>query len=402
MPLLLVALTCARATAQPAPAPTPAPATARAEAEAAPAHGAPPATAPALATASPLLTPPALPASAQLSPAPPTALAAAGPNPAGPSPWIDESTSTALTRRGAPASHHKLAASLTLAGIYAGFTTWTYFAWYRQHKPLEEFRFGCFFCNGSDGNYKLWSGDGWFGSRRYAGGADKLGHAWATMGLMRGGAELLHQWGGYDRMTSALVSSALAEALFFGVEVKDGFYYEFSYGDLTFNTLGVALGFALTTWPRLDEFLDYRVEYWPSDAYRAQFKDGNTGKNVNIAEDYSGETYMLALHLGAFHGLRDSKYGGWSRFVDVAVGFGSRGYKPEPPKGAEKYQESQHMYLGLSVNAQGIFDYLLDGRSRAARKITHGVFEVFNAPFGSLPVLKRTQRPSAPSDSGGA
>lgn len=320
------------------------------------------------------------------------------------SPWLDLAPFRAIDSRAEREGRgkHKLAAALTLGGIYAGFTTWTYFAWYRKHKPLEEYRWGCFFCDGKDGNYKIWSSDGWFGAQRYAGGADKLGHAWATAGLTRGGTEILAQWGGYDRLTSAIISATLAEALFFGVEVKDGFYYEFSFGDLTFNTLGVALGFALSVSPRLDELIDFRVEYWPSDHYRAQFKEGNTGKNLNIAEDYTGETYLLALHLGGIRTLRESRFGTISRFVDVVAGFNARGYKPEPPKGAEKYKESQHMFIGLSLNAQGVFDYLLEGRSKPARKITHGFFEVFNAPFTSLPVLDRTKRPSKPVEGGGA
>ena len=73
---------------------------------------------------------------------------------------------------------HKLAAALTLGGIYAGFTTWTYFAWYRKHRPLNEFK---------------WGGDGWLGLQTYAGGADKFRHAWATMSLARLGTEMLHQ-----------------------------------------------------------------------------------------------------------------------------------------------------------------------------------------------------------------
>ena len=320
------------------------------------------------------------------------------------SPWLDlaPTRALALSARQEPEGDHKLASALTLGGLYAGFTTWTYFAWYRKHKPLEQFRFGCFFCNGNDGNYELWNGNGWFGARRYAGGADKLGHAWATMGLTRAGVEILNQWGGFDRTTSTLVSGALAEVLFFGVEIKDGFYYEFSFGDLTFNSLGVALGMAMSAWPRFDDLIDFRVEYWPSDAYRAQFTEGNTGKNLNIAEDYSGETYLLALHLGGIPRLRNSRFGTLTRFVDVVAGFGSRGYKPEPPRGAEPYNESQHMYLGLSLNAQGIFDYLLEGRSKAGKKITHGLFEVMNLPFGSVPLIKHTQSPSGPADGGGA
>lgn len=319
------------------------------------------------------------------------------------SPWLDLAPGRVarLTTK-APAHSSRLPAALTLGGLYAGFTTWTYFAWYRQHRPLEQYRFGCFLCNGKDGNVKIWSSDGWFGAQRYAGGADKLGHAWATMGLTRAGVEILNQWGGYDRTRSIWVSGALAELLFFGVELKDGAYYEFSFGDLTFNSLGVALGMAMSHWPRLDELIDFRVQYWPSDAYRSQFSEGNTGQNVNFAEDYSGETYLLAFHLGAIERLRESRYGGWSKYVDVVAGFGARGYKPEPPVGAEPYEERQEMFLGLSLNAQGVFDALLEGRSRGARKFTHGLFEVMNLPFTSLPVLQHEQRPSSPAQSGGA
>ena len=383
--LLILALLRATAGAAPAPAAVVEPAAA--------------AQAPA-AAAAPAPEPAEIPTLPQQQPTPPPAGTLAPAD----SPWLDLAPFRAIPSREerAEAGKHKLAAALTLGGIYAGFTTWTYFAWYRKHKPLEQFRFGCFFCNGTDGNYEIWNSNGWFGAQRYAGGADKLGHAWATMGLARGGTELLNQWGGYDRMTSAIISTSLAELLFFGVEIKDGFYYEFSFGDLTFNTLGAALGFALSVSPRLDELIDFRVEYWPSDHYRNQFTEGNTGKNLNIAEDYTGETYLLALHLGAIGPLRQMKWGTWTRFVDVVAGFGTRGYKPEPPKGAEKYKERQEMFLGVSINAQGVFDYLLEGRSRAGKKITHGFFEMFNLPFGSLPLLEHEQRPSSPVQGGGA
>lgn len=310
-------------------------------------------------------------------------------------PWLDLSPSRvldpgpALDRRPA----HRIAAATTLAGFYLGFSTWTYFAWYRNHKPLSAFKWG------GDGNWKLWSDkEGWFGSRRYAGGADKLGHAWATYGLARGGTELLTQWGGFSRVPATLVSAGLSETLFFFVEVKDGLFYEFSFGDFTFNTIGAALSVAMSLSPRLDELFDFRVQYWPSKAYIDQLEGGN----VNIAEDYTGETYLIALHLGGIHALRDRKYGTWTRFVDVAVGYGTDGYKPEPPPGGAPYAMRQHKYVGISLNAQGLFDWLFEKRSRPARKITHGLFEVFNAPFSFVPLDDHVTRPTGAVDPGGA
>jgi hypothetical protein len=170
----------------------------------------------------------------------------------GESPWIDLAPSKVLALRSVPDEprDHKLAAALTLGGLYAAFTTWTYFAWYRkgcrpEPKPCKDF---------------LWGKDGAFGPNTYAGGADKLGHTWATLGLARLGTEMLHQWGGYERRTSTIVGTALSEALFAGVEVRDGFSYQFSYWDFAFNTIGAALAFAQSTWPRVDQLVDFRVQ----------------------------------------------------------------------------------------------------------------------------------------------
>jgi hypothetical protein len=303
------------------------------------------------------------------------------------SPWIDLAPAQVLEKHAlpeAPAEDHKTAATATLAGAYAAFVGWTYVAWYRKHKPLSQYK---------------WGGDGWVGDETYAGGADKFGHAWATYSLARGGAELLRQWGGYDRTTANVVGTVASELLFTGVEVKDGFYYEFSFSDLTGDTLGAVAAFAATQWPRLDELFDYRVEYWPSVMYRRKV-DGSSPcpsggcSKWNIAEDYSGETYLLAFHLGGIHALRDMKYGTFSRFVDVAAGFGSRNYKPEATTPQDMLaapgKPTQELFLGVTLNAQGLFDYLLEGRSsraaRTTRKITHGVFEVFQPPFTYMSV----------------
>lgn len=300
-------------------------------------------------------------------------------------PWIDRGaspvTSVSAGTDDSPGGDHKVAAAATLGGLYAAFTTWTYFAWYRKHKPLDQFE---------------WGGDGWFGARTYAGGADKLGHAWATMGLGRLGTEMLSQWGGYDRLTSTLVGVGLSELLFLGVEVKDGFYYEFSFSDAAGDTAGALAAIALSLSPRLDELFDFRVQYWPSKEYRRQFDGGN----VNIAEDYTGETYLLALHLGGIHALRDHKWGGWTRFVDVAIGYGTRGYKPDPPDGLPPYMHHQKLSFGLSLNVQGLSDWLFEKRSKPAYKAGHAMFEMFN--FGYVPIHTWTRTPTGQVMAGGA
>jgi hypothetical protein len=282
-----------------------------------------------------------------------------------------------------PDEKHPVASVAILGATYATFSSWAYLAWYVKHKPL--------------GYYK-WGGDGWLGDTTYAGGADKFGHAWSTMGLARAGTLLLSDYGGYDHFRSSLVSAALSETLFFFVEVKDGFFYEFSYSDLAGDTTGMVLALLFDNFPRLDEMFDYRVEYWPSQEYWNNVSGGNGYSRLNIAEDYSGETYLLAFHLGSIHALRDQSWGTFSRFVDLTVGFDSRGYKPTPPMGYPDYEHHQNTFIGVSLNAQGVFDWLLEGHtSRAARttrKITHGVFEMFNLPYTSHYVLEHSHSPS--------
>lgn len=300
---------------------------------------------------------------------------------------------------------HRVAAGLTLAGAYTLFGGWMYLAWYRQHKPLSQFKWG-----GDDekctSTLSRCGLIGWAGDTTYAGGEDKFGHAWSTMALARGGAELLYQWGGFNRTTSMLVGTGLAELLFIGVEVRDGFFFEFSFSDLGGDTVGALAALALMQWPRLDEMFDFRVQYFPSDIYLRKLSGSSpcpTGgcSRWNIAEDYSGQTYLLAFHLSSIHALRDMEYGTFSRFVDLTLGFDTRNYKP-PLDASSTAVPKQQMFIGVSLNAQGVFDWLLDDHHRTAKKIAHGMFEIFNLPFTSLPVLEHDHSPTGTVMGGGA
>ncbi|HEY1556048.1 MAG TPA: DUF2279 domain-containing protein [Kofleriaceae bacterium] len=283
------------------------------------------------------------------------------------------------------------AAVTTLAAAYAVFVAWTFFAWYRKHYPLDKFK---------------WGGDGWLGENTYAGGVDKCGHGWATMSLARLGTVILNGWGGFARRKASLISAGLAELLFAGVEVKDGFYYEFSFSDFTGNSCGAVLAALFDNFPRLNELFGYRVQYWPSAMYKRKVAGTSPCPSGgcsrwNIAEDYSGETYLAAFHLGGVHALRD-RVGPVARFVDVAAGFDSRNYKPHPDADVTE-PPHQDLFLGLAFNAQGFCDWLLEDRTskaaRRAQRITHGLFEVFNAPGGSVRLLEwsRAARVKPPS-----
>jgi predicted lipoprotein DUF2279 len=310
------------------------------------------------------------------------------------SPWIDLAPSAVLERHAnEPHENHQLRSAIELGSFYAGFSVWAYFAWYRHHPPLSNYKFG---------------GDGMFGVETYAGGADKLGHTWATMALARMGTAILTE-GGWDHTHSALLSAGLSELLFLNVEIRDGFYFEFSYGDLAMDTVGALAAIALDLWPQLDELVDFRVQYFPSARYLDNVDgspnaDGSPScpkggcSRWNIAEDYSGQHYLLAFHLGAIPVVRET--GAWSRFVDVAIGFDSRNYKP-PPDPADHLRAHQELFLGVTFNAQGAIDHLLEGgHHEGLRKVGHGLFEVFNLPYSTVGVGVTRTAPRTPNAGG--
>jgi hypothetical protein len=345
-----------------------------------------------------------------LAPAPARAddAVAGGPVPASPSPWVDQGATVPLPTATAAIPDPSTAAAVIEAesdpaeaapapsrarkwgslggviGVYAAATTYMYFAWYYGQPGLANFK---------------WGGDGYFGEETYAGGADKVGHAWANAFWSRIPAEIL-LWGGWSRKQAAAIASGMTLALFTYVEVKDGLYYQFSPGDQIANMLGAGLTAVLVNYPRVDDLIDFRVEYFPSRQY-LDLLDGKRPPedptmphqtSLNFVEDYSGQRYLLALHLGALPWLEEQR---WAKLVDVAVGFETRGYKPTPVE--EGVEREQHLFLGLSLNLQGVFDTLLgdqrSGAGKTVRQMGHGVFEVFNAPFTSAALLGPTRSP---------
>jgi hypothetical protein len=201
--------------------------------------------------------------------------------------------------------------------------------------------------------------------------------------------------GGWKSLESSLIASSLALGFFTFVEFKDAYYYQFSPGDQIANTMGAMLALVLSMSPRADELFDFRVEYYPSKEYRRALSESG---DVDVAEDYSGQRYLAALHVGALPGLQRPNLR-WLRLFDVAVGFETKLYKPEPPD-PDAVSPTQHLFLGVSFNAQGALDWAL-GRARSkparvGRALGHGLFEVMNPPFSSLAVAGPTRTCPAP------
>jgi predicted lipoprotein DUF2279 len=261
---------------------------------------------------------------------------------------------------------------LGLGGAYVAFGAWTWVAWYRHTPRLPAWKLG---------------GDGGFGRDTYAGGADKLGHAWTALVLTRLGSSLLDASGWNEAAASALASGLCLGALSL-VEVNDGYYTEFSPGDLTADLAGVGAALVLRHIPGMDDALDFRVQWFPSREFRRH-------PGANFAEDYSGQTYLLAFKPRALAEVRDAKGALQTlQFLNPVIGFETRGYVGAPA-GGERATHRQTFLLGLTLDVQAILDVASTSSSAKARvsaDIGRTLFEYANLPFSTLRVVSASRQ----------
>jgi hypothetical protein len=242
----------------------------------------------------------------------------------------------------------------------------------------------------------LWRDEGTFGLDSYAGGADKVGHFYANYVMTRAYSDVL-AWGGFGRAAALVSATLLTTGFFTAIELKDAYQrsYGFSAGDVVANLTGQGAAFAMLLVPGLDDAISFRLMYFPSRDFRREL--GATGR-PNFAEDYSGQTYLLAFHLAALHVSRPGESLGSLRYFDVSLGFSTHGFVPLP-RAPEPV--SQLLSLGLAVNLQTFFDDLSDeppqprGTGAALLNFTN---EVLQIPYTYAPVLSYERRgpPASP------
>ena len=280
-------------------------------------------------------------------------------------------TDARIRREEAPTRRSLVLSAAGTAGIYAALYGWLSLAWFVRTTDSERFQT---------------HDEGWFGEDTYAGGADKLGHAWGNYAMTRGVSQIL-AYGGWSRRGSVAVAGALSLAFFTFSEIKDGYKieYGFSYGDMIANATGVGLGVLMELVPELDRRFDFHVSYWPSGDYLARLEaDGP----FNTPEDYTGQTSLVSYHLGSSEAVL--RRASWAEFVDLDVGFRAINYKPVPSDGGER---SQELFVGVSINLQAVADSMT-GHGVGAGML-HFVTEVYQAPYTTFRVfgVERTGSP---------
>lgn len=212
--------------------------------------------------------------------------------------------------------------------------------------------------------------EGWFGQNTYAGGADKMGHLFSNYAGTRLLTRCFEQLGN-DPDQALWLGAATTFGTLLAVETIDGFSrkWRFSKEDVVMNAIGTGLGILFEKSPELDKALDLRILYWPSSAARRQGK-------VDPFGDYSGQTYLLVAKAAAVPALR--RYQPF-RYLELAVGYGSRGYEPNEGPGAIR---SRHGYIGISLNLAEILDDTLfkGSRNSQSQRVTHQILEYVQVP----------------------
>jgi len=257
----------------------------------------------------------------------------------------------------APRSRAKLYAAGGLALTYGAFSTYAYFAWFR----------------GKENHGMGFTFDG-FGVDGYAGGADKLGHAWTGYLLSRATSGFLTT-AGWPRFESSLVAASISQVFFTLSEYEDALIYQFEISDVIANVAGAAFAVLMVNVPEVDRLLDFRLEYVPSSDYRRTVR---TSGNIDFFQDYSGQSYLLALHLDAIP--RMPRVLG---FADVVVGFESRHYSPARADPLDA--PTQRLYLGVALNVQHLLGALFC--DSPGRQIGHHVAEYVSVPYTTLKAL---------------
>jgi hypothetical protein len=206
--------------------------------------------------------------------------------------------------------------------------------------------------------------EGWFGSGTDFGGADKLGHLYSNYAGVRLLTPLFEMAGNSrDESVSLALWSTLG--IYTAVEIVDGYSraWKFSPHDALANVAGAALGYALETHPEYDAIFDFRIDYRRSPR----------SPDFDPFGDYSAQKYLLVVKADGFAALREN---GFLRYVEVAVGYGTRGYGSAEP-------HHRDTYIGLSLNlARLLADTAYDGRMHTTpfQRGTDRLFELVQFP----------------------
>jgi hypothetical protein len=192
--------------------------------------------------------------------------------------------------------------------------------------------------------------EGWFDPDTKFGGADKLGHAYSAYALTSVYHNIYKKWGYSDE--KAILGGALSSwSQMTLIELGDGFSREqgFSWQDETMNSLGVGLAYLRHRYPALKEIFDFRMEWFPSPAFRH-------GDRSDPFTDYSGQKYLIALKPDSLFKTDNSLI----KAIEIHFGYYSRGYQEEQRYFSSK---NRYTYIGIGLNVTYLLEKLTGHRA---------------------------------------
>jgi len=155
------------------------------------------------------------------------------------------------------------------------------------------------------------------------------------------------------------------------IEAGDAFSdkYGFSYQDMLFNTLGVAAGYLLWSFPELSRKIDLRVEYNP-------FTSGDY--QSDITTDYERLSYLMAIKAEGFDFIENP----YLKYLELHIGFRARNYDAYSEQSNVDLRK-QYLYVGIGLNLSKLFRPYLDVP----------VFNYFQMPYTYVPLTYQISGP---------
>jgi len=176
--------------------------------------------------------------------------------------------------------------------------------------------------------------EGWFEEDSKYGGADKMGHWWATYVLSDALTGLYKSYG-YDSSKANTYAALSAWGVQAFMEIGDATSETqgFSWEDMAMNTLGAFTSVLFERFPELDRKVDFRLEY--------VFNVDING----IFDDYSNQFYSFVLKLDGFDTLENT----FLKYIELHAGYYSRGYD------STEEDKKRAVYAGISINFSHLF-----------------------------------------------
>lgn len=174
------------------------------------------------------------------------------------------------------------------------------------------------------------SDEGWFDSHTKYGGADKVGHFYATYLIGSGLSGLYESWG-YTEKDAALYGSLSSFFLMNIMEIGDAFSPEqgFSYEDFIVNTVGALSSYLFYTNPEISKRIDFRIEYIPSF------------QTADVVTEYEKTKYLIALKAEGFDFISNPML----KYTELQLGYYTRNYENGFSDESERI-----LYVGIGIN----------------------------------------------------